>query len=188
MFEKLLVWFVHSGPGTKRWFWRTWYNIFAKMARGPDFRFMNYGYAKDGFFPDLFPGDEIERYRQKGDVKAEHERAIAEQIRQQGFDFGGIRWKEYLAEAPVPQEDGTTVTRSFIPAAEAAFFPLGTRQTFRTFNGSPDYVGMANLPGEEFYSKLFVDPHERYVDVEAMMQTLPITTRPGVLVRGHTSN
>ena len=62
MFEKLLVWFVHSGPGTKRWFWRTWYNIFAKMARGPDFRFMNYGYAKDGFFPDLFPDDEIERY------------------------------------------------------------------------------------------------------------------------------
>ena len=62
MFEKLLVWFVHSGPSTKRWFWRTWYNIFAKMARGPDFRFMNYGYAKDGFFPDLFPEDQIERY------------------------------------------------------------------------------------------------------------------------------
>ena len=62
MFEKLLVWFVHSDPKTKRWFWRTWYNIFAKVARGPDFRFMNYGYAKDGVFPDLLPNDEIERY------------------------------------------------------------------------------------------------------------------------------
>ena len=62
MFEKLLVWFVRSGPGTKRWFWRTWYNMFAKMARGPDFRFMNYGYAKDGFFRDLFPDDEKELY------------------------------------------------------------------------------------------------------------------------------
>lgn len=106
-----------------------------------------------------------------------------------GLDFGGIRWKEYLAEAPVPQEDGTTVMRSFIPSAEAAFFPVGTRQTFRHFNGSPDYVGMANTPGRDFYSAVFPDRQEdRFVDVEAMMQTLPICTRPGILVRGHTSN
>ena len=106
-----------------------------------------------------------------------------------GFDFGGIRWKEYLAEAPVPQEDGSTVTRSFIPAGEAAIFPLGTRQTFRTFNGSPDYMGMANTPGRDFYSAVFPDRQEdRYVDVEAMMQTMQICMRPGVLVRGHSSN
>ncbi|ETX26857.1 major capsid protein [Roseivivax isoporae] len=106
-----------------------------------------------------------------------------------GFDFGGIRWKEYLAEASVPQEDGSTVTREFIPQAEAEFFPLGTRSTFRQFNGSADYMGMANLPGQEFYSALFPDRAEdRYVDVEAMMQTLPICMRPAVLVRGHTSN
>ena len=106
-----------------------------------------------------------------------------------GFDFGGIRWKEYLAEASVPQEDGTSVTRSFIPAGDASFFPIGTRQTFRTFNGSPDYVGMANTPGQDFYSAVFPDRQEdRYVDVEAMMQNMQICTRPGVLVRGHTSN
>ncbi|ETW10646.1 hypothetical protein ATO8_21156 [Roseivivax marinus] len=103
-----------------------------------------------------------------------------------GFSFGGITWKEYLAEASVPQEDGTFVTREFIPQAEAVFFPMGTRQTFRQFNGSADYVGMANLPGEEFYSMLEVK--SRYVDVEAMMQTLPIMTRPAVSVRGFTSN
>ena len=107
----------------------------------------------------------------------------------EGFDFEGIRFKEYLAEAPVPQEDGTTITRSFIPAGEAAFFPLGTRQTFRQFNGSPDYVGMANTPGRDFYSAVFPDRQEdRFVDVEAMMQTMPIAVRPAVLVRGHTSN
>lgn len=105
-----------------------------------------------------------------------------------GFDFGGIRWKEYLAEASVPQEDGTFATREFIPQAEATFFPLGTRQTFRQFNGSADYVGMANLPGEEMYSKVFVDPKERFVEVEGMMQTMPMCLRPAVAVRGHTSN
>ncbi|WP_422074104.1 major capsid protein [Tranquillimonas rosea] len=107
----------------------------------------------------------------------------------EGFNFAGITWKEYLAEASVPEEDGTMTTREFIPQAEASFFPMGTRQTFRQFNGSADYLGMSNLPGQEFYSALFPDRQEnRFVDVEAMMQTLPICMRPGVLVRGHTSN
>ncbi|MGR3438776.1 major capsid protein [Salipiger abyssi] len=107
----------------------------------------------------------------------------------QGFDFQGIRWKEYQGEGPVPQEDGTTVTRSFVPAGEVMFFPLGSRQTFRQFNGSADYLGMTNLPGAEFYSALFPDRQEdRFADVEAMMQTLPMCMRPGVLVRGNTSN
>lgn len=106
-----------------------------------------------------------------------------------GFDFGGIRWKEYLAEGPVPQEDGSTVTRGFVPDAEAMFFPIGTRQTFRQFNGSADYMGMANLPGMEMYSAVFPDVQsQRFVDVEAMMQTMPICMRPATLVRGHTSN
>ncbi|NDV51558.1 major capsid protein [Salipiger sp. PrR003] len=106
-----------------------------------------------------------------------------------GFDFGGIRWKEYLGEGEVPQEDGTTISRNFIPAGEATIFPVGTRQTFRTFNGSPDYVGMANTPGQDFYSAVFPDRQEdRYVDVEAMMQNAQICTRPATLVRGHTSN
>ncbi|NDW35407.1 major capsid protein [Salipiger sp. PrR007] len=106
-----------------------------------------------------------------------------------GFEFGGITWKEYLGEADVPQEDGTVVTRNFIPEAEASFFPVGTRQTFRTFNGSPDYVGLANTPGQEFYSKVIYDrDEERFVDVEAMMQNAQICTRPAVLVRGYTSN
>ena len=106
-----------------------------------------------------------------------------------GFDFQGIRWKEYQGEGPVPQEDGTVVTRSFIPAGEVSCFPVGTRQTFRQFNGSADYLGMTNLPGEEFYSALFPDRQEdRFADVEAMMQTLPMCLRPAVLVRGHSSN
>jgi hypothetical protein len=106
-----------------------------------------------------------------------------------GFFFKGIWWKEYLAEAGVPQEDGTTVTRSFTPAAKAQFFPFGTRQTFRQFNGSPDYMGMTNMPGEEFYSKIHPDRQEdRFVDVEVMMQTMPICMRPAVLVEGTTSN
>lgn len=106
-----------------------------------------------------------------------------------GFNFGGILWKEYLAEADVPQEDGTTVTQSFIADGDARFYPMGTLSTFRQFNGPADYMGMTNRPGEEFYSAVFPDKQEnRFVDVEVMMQTLPICMRPAVLVRGHSSN
>jgi Phage major capsid protein E len=106
-----------------------------------------------------------------------------------GFSFGGILWKESLAEADVPQEDGTTITQSFIPSGDARFYPMKTMTTFRQFNGSADYMGWANRLGEEFYSKVFPDKQEdRFVDVEVMMQTVPICMRPAVLVRGHSSN
>lgn len=106
-----------------------------------------------------------------------------------GFSFGGILWKEYLAEADVPQEDGSTVTQSFIPDGDARFYPMGTRNTFRDFNGSADYMGMVNQPGQAFYSAVFPDKQEdRYVDVEVMMQTISMCLRPATLVRGHSSN
>ncbi|MEL6960384.1 MAG: major capsid protein [Pseudomonadota bacterium] len=104
-----------------------------------------------------------------------------------GFEFGGIMWKEYLGEADVPQEDGTVVTRSFVDENKARFFPRGTRQTFRDFNGSADYMELVNQPGQPFYSKVIRDVQEnRYVDVEAMMQTMPFCMRPATLVEGTT--
>ncbi len=106
-----------------------------------------------------------------------------------GFEWKGVIWEKYLGEAGVPQEDGSTVTRQFLPVDEATFFPVGTRQTFRQFNGSADYMGMVNQPGADFYSAVFPDRQEdRFADVEAMMQTLPMCLRPATLVRGHTSN
>jgi hypothetical protein len=106
-----------------------------------------------------------------------------------GFEWKGVVWEKYLGEAPVPQEDGSIVTRQFLPINEATFFPVGTRQTFRQFNGSADYMGMVNQPGADFYSAVFPDRQEdRFADVEVMMQTLPMCLRPATLVRGHTSN
>lgn len=106
-----------------------------------------------------------------------------------GFLFGGIWWKEYMGEGDVPQEDGTSITRNFVPAGEAMAFPRGTRKTFRQFNGSADYMDMTNMPGIPFYSAVFPDVQEkRFVDVEAMMQTMPVCMRPATLVRVHTSN
>tara|TARA_B110000438_G_scaffold60007_1_gene60182 strand:- start:5008 stop:5817 length:810 start_codon:yes stop_codon:yes gene_type:complete len=62
MLQRSLLWFIHFAPSTKRWFWRTWYNIFARKAFNSDFSFMNYGYAEAGFAPTLNNKDEGERY------------------------------------------------------------------------------------------------------------------------------
>ncbi len=62
MIQRLLVWFIHSSPKIKRWFWKKWYTIFASKAPNPDFRFMNYGYYEEGFHPQLNSTDEKERY------------------------------------------------------------------------------------------------------------------------------
>jgi len=62
LIQRVLVWFIHFNPKTKRWFWRKWYNYFAKKSWGLNFRFMNYGYTDDGFNLNLKKSDEKERY------------------------------------------------------------------------------------------------------------------------------
>ena len=62
MLQKIIVWFIQFSPSTKRWFWKKWYNIFANKAKNSDFKFMNYGFDENGFFPELHTKDEHERY------------------------------------------------------------------------------------------------------------------------------
>ena len=62
MLQKLLAWFIRRSPSTKRRFWKWWYNTFTTKAKDQDFKFMNYGYDEDGFYPELNSEDESERY------------------------------------------------------------------------------------------------------------------------------
>ena len=62
MLQKVIVWFLKLTPQTKRWFWKRWYNIFARRYNNLSLRCMNYGYYDKGFSPTLLPEDEQERY------------------------------------------------------------------------------------------------------------------------------
>ena len=62
MLQKLIAFFIHINPKTKRQFWKWWYNAFAKRAPDDTFKFMNYGYHAPGFNPPLHESDENERY------------------------------------------------------------------------------------------------------------------------------
>lgn len=106
-----------------------------------------------------------------------------------GTPWMGITWEEYLGEGDVPQEDGTTVTNAFIPDGDARIFPEGTRQSFAMFNAPADYMETVNTPGQPVYAKAAPDPKmNRFVDIEAQTNCMPICMRPAVLVRAFSSN
>lgn len=112
---------------------------------------------------------------------------LRDDLRNAGVRWQGIYWREYLGSGDVPQENGTVVTQNFIPSGDVRFFPIGTMKTFRTFNSPADYLETVNTPGQPFYAKTAPDPKfNRYMEIEAQMNPLPICMRPAVLVRGHT--
>ena len=62
MVQRIIVWIIKLSPSSKRWFWKFWYNLFARKSGFHAFRFMNYGYDEDDYYPDLLEQDEAERY------------------------------------------------------------------------------------------------------------------------------
>lgn len=109
-----------------------------------------------------------------------------------GFTFQNITFEEYRGSATKLNEDGTTTVQRFIPDGDVRFFPLGTTETFTNYWAPPDFVDQVNTaPGLD--AQVFVAPLERMkygkgVDMHTESNPLPLCKRPGVLVRGYTSN
>ena len=62
MIQNIIVWFIRFSPSSKKWFWKFWYNLFARKSQFHEFRFMNYGYREDGFSPEISKEYENERF------------------------------------------------------------------------------------------------------------------------------
>ena len=62
MIKKIIVLILKLSPSSKRWFWKKWYNIFAKRARNPELKLMNYGYDSPYMELRLDKEDEVERF------------------------------------------------------------------------------------------------------------------------------
>ncbi len=62
MIKRIIVQILKLSPSSKRWFWKKWYNIFARRARNPDLKLMNYGYDAPNMELKLRPEDELERF------------------------------------------------------------------------------------------------------------------------------
>ncbi len=62
MIKRIIVQILKLSPSSKRWFWKKWYNIFARKARNPDLKLMNYGYDAPNMELQLRHEDELERF------------------------------------------------------------------------------------------------------------------------------
>jgi hypothetical protein len=102
------------------------------------------------------------------------------------FTHKGITFEEYLGRATFLNADNSQTTTRFIPAGEARFFPLGTRQTFRNYYGPADFVGAVNRPGLKRYVKVVPDPSglDKFIRIHTQQNPMPFVTRPQLLVRG----
>lgn len=99
------------------------------------------------------------------------------------FEFAGVIFEEYRGVA----SDAAGNTRRFIASGEAHFFPMGTNNTFATFNAPADFNEAANTIGMARYAKMEPRKFGRGWDIHTQSNPLPMCARPGLLVKGTSS-
>lgn len=96
-----------------------------------------------------------------------------------GFEFGGVVWENYRGKV------GAT---PFIPDGDALLVPEGVADLFITRFAPADYMETVNTLGLPKYSKQEPLPMNRGVDLEAQSNPISLCTRPGAVIRLHSSN
>ena len=93
------------------------------------------------------------------------------------FDYGNIRWREYMGMAPI-----NGVSTSFVDAGFAHAWPVGTMDSFKTHHAPPHDIRYVNQPGQ----RIFVSPepieHGQGIELLSQSNPLAICRRPEVLV------
>ena len=93
------------------------------------------------------------------------------------FEFGGVIWENYQGS-----DDASTVA---VDPAEARFFWSGAPELYGEYYAPADYIETVNTPGLPRYAKLARDTKfNRFVEIEAQMNPLPICLRPSTLCKG----
>lgn len=131
----------------------------------------------DAFFDDLIAHMEV-RETYLGQQEASELRGGYAQSGQTfgSFNYGGITWTNYR---------GKVGTVDYINADKAHFFPVGAPGLFKTYFGPADYLETVNTIGLPKYAKASPDMRfQKFVDLEAQSNPLPICTRPKVLMQG----
>ncbi len=104
------------------------------------------------------------------------------------FTYQDCLFMEYNGSASAPDSNGAYTTRRFIPANDAIFFPLGTRDSARQYVAPGDFLEAANMPGQLYYSKAKPMDWDRGLDFLSQSNLLVMWRRPELLCRGTTGN
>ncbi|MDD5395232.1 MAG: major capsid protein [Thiothrix sp.] len=99
---------------------------------------------------------------------------IAEDLRNVGFKFGGVTFKEYRASAP----NAAGAQTKFIEAGKARAYPLGTMDTFNLYAAPADFNETIGTLGQLYYGKVEPAKFNRGYDLHSQFNPLPICLRP----------
>ncbi len=102
-----------------------------------------------------------------------------------GFSFGGIMWEAYSGTATL--SDGSTAG-PFLPASGGVAFPLGTLDTFTTYDAPANLIETVNTVGLPFYARQYLRESGDAVVVHTESNPLPINKRPGISIKITSSN
>jgi len=90
------------------------------------------------------------------------------------FEFGGIVFENYR---------GKVGNVSYVNTDKAHFFPIGAMGLFKNYFAPANYVETVNTIGLPKYAKTAIDMRfQKFVDIEAQSNPLPICTRPKTLM------
>ncbi|WP_027521757.1 major capsid protein [Bradyrhizobium sp. Ec3.3] len=137
----------------------------------------------NGWTPWVFCGDNLfDALLSQPDVKevfktqSDQERRLGDNYAYGVFEFGGIVWENYRGT-----DDNTTVT---IGKDEGRGFIVGAPGLYSEFYAPADYIETVNTIGLPRYAKLAPDTRfNKFVDVEAQMNPLPLCMRPKTLFK-----
>lgn len=96
-----------------------------------------------------------------------------------GFQFAGITFEVYR---------GKVSGVSFVDDNQVRFFPLGIPDLFVHYYGPADFMETVNTIGQPMYAKQELMEFGRGVKLHTQSNVFPMCTRPGVLIKGTTSN
>lgn len=101
--------------------------------------------------------------------------ALRDQTARRSFFYAGITFEEYR---------GKVGDVSYIAAGKAQFFPVGVPDLFHMYYAPANWMQTVNTLGLPLYAKSTPDPKDRWVDIDAQSNPLPVCTRPKVLITG----
>ena len=83
----------------------------------------------------------------------------------------------------IAYKDAAGVTQKLVPANEAYFLPLGTRDTFISYFSPANKLDYVNTLGEKAYVWTYTDPKGAKVEIESEHNALHLIRKPSAIVR-----
>lgn len=144
-----------------------------------------------GFFSKLVQHKNVEKYwlqTQNAGQLANLERSRLGGQWGRVFEFETVMYREYTGSFPVRDSKGKLTSQKIMADLEARAYPVGTMNTFATYDGPADHMAKVNKPGEEIFISPELLKHGAGVELKSQSNCLPICKRPEFLVDVSSSN